>query len=577
MVDAVAANVYAINYRLALLGTDYRTVSGAPSPLQHFWSLAVEEQFYLVVPLLLMVALVWMRNRLALTAVLLLASGASLAWSVYASAASPVWAYFGAPTRVWELGSGALLALGAHLLAGRPRALGIALRWAGLGLIAVSAVTFDATTVFPGWHAGLPVVGALMVIAGGCIDTGTGSLLEHGVMRNIGARSYSFYLWHWPVLLIAPYALGHELRLWERLAAMVGAFALAAVTFQLVERPLRDATSLRMRPLRAGALGVCLTAGAVALAVALPHFPPKVALGSGTAAGVDLSGQGTARTKALAKQLRAADRVTRLPANLTPSLRKAANDDPRIARDGCLMPFTASTTPRRCESYGDAKSKTTVVLFGDSHAMQWAPALDSIAKKRHWRLAVFTKVVCSTADVNTYLDASRTYTKCVTWRARSEARIRQLRPALIVTASVADHGDLVGVTTGVDDAWAAAWARSIRRLDSGGARVVYLQDTPAPKGSVPDCLALNPRAINRCSQSLKPAAGSARRALMDGAAAKAGATVIDTVPWFCTTARCPTVVGNVLVYRDDSHISGAYVRLLAPLLSEQLKLPARGN
>jgi peptidoglycan/LPS O-acetylase OafA/YrhL len=571
--DALAANGYVINYRLAWLGTDYRTLGGAPSPLQHFWSLAVEEQFYLVVPLLLLVTLVWLRNRVVLATALVLLAGASLAWSVHSSATSPVWAYFGAPTRAWELGAGALLALGAPVLADRPRALAVTLRWAGLAVIAVSAVTFDTMTVFPGWHAAVPVGGALMVIAGGCVDTGTGSMLEHSVLRYIGARSYSFYLWHWPVLLITPYAVGRELRLWERLALMVGAFALAAGTFVFLERPLRDATGLRVRPVRAGALGLVMTVGVVSLALTLPHLPPRVALGSGTAAGVNLTGAGTARTRALAKQLRAAERVTTLPANLTPSLKKALGDDPKIARDGCLVSFDATSTPRRCESYGDASSRTTVVLFGDSHAVQWAPAMDRIARKRHWRLAVFTKVVCSAADVKIYLDANRGYTKCVTWRARAIARIRQLHPALVVTTSLADHGDLVGVKTKVDDAWAAAWRRTVDRLRSGSTRVVYLQDTPAPKGSVPDCLAQHPRAIDTCAQTTKLADGSPRRARMDAAAAQAGATVVTTEPWFCTSRHCPVVVGNILVYRDDSHVSGAYVRLLAPLLSERLKLP----
>jgi peptidoglycan/LPS O-acetylase OafA/YrhL len=594
--DVVAANTYLLNYRLAWMGTDYRTASGAPSPAQHFWSLGVEEQFYLVVPLLVLVTLVWWRSRVGLVLALGLVSALSLWWSVRSTPVSPVWAYFGAPSRVWELGAGALLALAAGALArstgamGSASVIGAAMRWSGLGLIGFAVLNFGEATVFPSWRAGVPVAGAVLVIAGGCVsaavsraesaDAGeawsdeawSGGVLGVSVMRQIGARSYSWYLWHWPVLLIGPFVLSREVETLGRLVLVGVAFGFAALTFQVVERPLREAPGLRQRPILAGAMGVGLTAIVLAMALLLSMLPPRISLGTRSVEAVALSGTGSVRTKALAQKIKAAAKVDDLPANLTPALRIAGADDPSIYENGCHLGFSELTTPRRCESFGAAKAEKTVVLFGDSHAAQWYPAMSAIAKQEHWRLAVFTKGACSAADVMIYLPAvKRAYQECVTWRKSAVARIRALKPAIVVTSSNADGGDPQGLTGSLDSQWTKAWSRTTASLKVGNTRVIYLNDTPWPKTNVPDCLAQHPRSVQTCAQSSKLAVGSARRSMMARAVTKAGATVVDPMPWFCSLKTCPVVVGNILVYKDESHISTVYARLLAPLLAERLK------
>jgi hypothetical protein len=318
---------------------------------------------------------------------------------------------------------------------------------------------------------------------------------------------------------------------------------------------------------------VGLTAGVLALALVLSILPPRISLGTASVEAVALSGTGSAQTRALAQKIKAAAKVEDLPTNLTPALRKAAADDPSIYKDGCHLGFSELTTPKRCESFGSAKARTTVVLFGDSHAAQWFPAMNAIAKKQHWRLAVFTKGACSAADVMIYLPAvKRAYRECVAWRTSAVARIRKLHPALVVTSSNADGGDPQGLDGSLDSKWTKAWSRTAARLTVGRTRVVYLNDTPWPKGNVPDCLAEHPRSVQKCAQSTKLAVGSGRRSMMARAVTKAGATVVDPMPWFCSLQTCPVVVGNILVYKDESHISTVYARLLAPLLSERLTL-----
>lgn len=584
--DAIAASGYVLNNRLAALNTDYRTVSAAPSPLQHFWSLAVEEQFYLVVPLLLVLTMVVARSRSGFTVAVAAITAGSLAWSIHATATSPVWAYFGAPARVWELGAGALLALAAlrwdrSTLDSSQRQrtpLAVGLLLGGLGAIGYAAVRFDETTPFPGAHALVPVLGAVAVIASGTLRSFP--LLAAPFLRSIGARSYSWYLWHWPVLLFAPYIVSRELGLIGKLVALAVAYAFASLSYVALEQPLRDNLRLRASPVRAGLTGLAMTAMVIAIAVVLPLLPPRIAQGSGSADGVQLTGKtASARTKALARRITKAAAVHHLPANLTPSLNDASADDPVIAHNGCLLSFVATTTPSHCERLGDASAKTVVVLFGDSHAAQWFPALNKIAQKRHWRLAVYTKVICSPAHVKIYLDPARGgYSACMKWRARAIARINAIHPALVLINSKIDGADALGISGNLDQnnqEWGYALKITTSQLKATGTRLAYLNDTPTPKGNVPDCLSAHPRATQGCVQATDKAAESGRRTAMAQAAAGDGVTLINPTPWFCSPRICPAVVGNILVYRDESHVTGAYIRLLAPLLSEQLKVSAR--
>ncbi|MEU4219179.1 acyltransferase family protein [Actinoplanes sp. NPDC026623] len=562
--DALHTTIYSMNWRMAAVGTDYLNAGADPSPLQHFWSLAVEEQFYLVWPLLLLILVRrGGRGRGLVTALAVLTAG-SLLFSVWQTRHNAGWAYFGAHTRAWELGVGALLAVGATRLARLGTGASRALTGCGLTAIVVAALGFTAATPFPGYAALLPVLGAAAVIAGGC--AGRPGLLGLPVLQGVGRLSYSWYLWHWPALLIAPYAFGRDLAGRERVAVALGALLLAGLTYALVENPVRHLAALRDRPWRGLGVGAALSLTAAGLC-ALITFTVAHASGVNSYRAAPLTDAGR-----LQQSLAAATTIPAVPSNLTPKLTVAVKDKPHYYREKCNGAFDDPEVKTPCE-YGDLASPTTVVLFGDSHAGQWFPAMEIIARQRHWKLAIVAKSACSAADTLIYLDQlKREFTECVQWRRAAWQRIRSLHPAMVIMASTAPSNEALKVTGTQDRAWVEGWKRSVDAVSGPGTTVYFMNDTPWQAGPVPDCLSAHLKDPQVCTRRRAIAVNvPQRRELVMAAVRAKGVRIIDPLPWFCTASRCPSIVGNLLVYRDQHHVTTSYSRFLAPLLSAQLK------
>jgi hypothetical protein len=239
--------------------------------------------------------------------------------------------------------------------------------------------------------------------------------------------------------------------------------------------------------------------------------------------------------------------------------------------NGCHADVPVTEAPAGCV-FGDPASATTVVLFGDSHAAQWFPALDLIARRRHWRLVSLSKSSCSAADLPLWHDTlKRPYTECEAFHRSAIARIAALRPALVVIGSSFNYRP-AHPGADEDEQWKAAWDRTFAELTATGAEVAAIADTPYMGQSVPECLGRpgNQEHATNCRRSLRSALrGPAQRRVFRAYATSGPARIIDPVDWFCSDA-CPAVVGDTLVYRDSNHMTTTYAQALAPVLAAAL-------
>ncbi|WP_127358199.1 acyltransferase family protein [Actinacidiphila soli] len=569
--DALSSALYAVNFRLAINGTDYLAQGSPPSPFQHFWSLAVEEQFYLVWPVLLLLSWKVARRRGFLAAPLVVLCLVSFGLSVSTTQTSAPWAYFGSQTRIWELGVGSLLALSVARLERLSPRIAAPMTWIGLLCIVLSALVFGPNTPFPGYDAVLPVVGAGLVLAGGCAPAplGAGLLLARRPAVWLGGLSYGWYLWHWPLLIIGPMALKMPNSLPLALLLSAAALPLAWVTLRLVENPVRFHKAFRNRldrPGRALWLGLALSAGAASIALVAAAFPPSVNTG-GSAAGLKATLTAAPDPQARLTELLKTS-PTRLPRNLTPSLDKIKAIKSAVYQDGCHLNYVSTQTPP-CV-YGDTSSKKTVVLFGDSHAAQWFPAMNRLALERGWKLVSLTKASCKTAAV-TIIRNGNPYTSCDTWRNKAIAKINGLHPALVIVSS-SEAGTPAQPMKNSLQGWTDGFRNTFQRLGTSGTRVAALLDTPWPKVDAVDCAAAHPLKLKSCAnQASKAIQDASRRTATRNAATLAHASVIDPVPWLCSPAgNCPVVVGNTVAYRDNSHMAESYAEAIAPVLGQRL-------
>jgi len=587
--DGIASALYAGNYRFAIQGTDYLTADAPPSPLQHYWSLGVEEQFYLLWPALI-IGTAWLLARLArrtgvgasrsvVPYVLVLGVLATVSFMVSLAWTDtwPSWAYFSLPTRAWELAVGGLIALTATAWRHLPGPSAAVVGWGGLALIVVTCTQIGEETPYPGTTALLPVLGTALVIGAGCATTelGVGRVLSKPAMRAIGRLSYSWYLWHWPVLLLAPALVGQPLGLAGRLAMVVVSFVLAILTLHLVENPVRFATSLTASAQRSLVAGGVLTALAVAACLVLLMVSP-VPVGQGTAAApvaivpaaptVGAPPPMSVRDQVLAAVAKSAAGGP-VPANLTPALSAIAKPD--VFVNGCVLSWRDVAQPD-CVS-GDAAAPTTVALVGDSHAAMWQPALEPYAQERHWRLETMSKVLCPFLDLPTnspYL--GRKFTECEQWRGSVMARLFKEKPQVIVLDMSRRYGADFGFTS-YDQAWLDRLTLVVKTLRRTGAKVLVASQVPDPHGTVPTCVSAHMDNAIACAPSRADGLNDAGMAAESAATAAGGGQYMNLSELFCTAGRCPVIVGNTLVFRDDNHITTEYARVLAPLLTEMIE------
>ncbi|WP_142245692.1 acyltransferase family protein [Mycobacterium sp. IS-836] len=610
--DGIASALYVGNYRFILQGVDYLAPTMPLSPFQHYWSLGVEEQFYLVwPPLILGTACVIRRLRRRIPShatsshrpylvILALVGAVSFTLSLGVTYWLSAVAFFSLPTRAWQLAAGGLVALTAGQWRRLPALPAAIIGWAGLALILLSCNLFSTRTPYPGIAAVVPILGTALVIGAGCAAPSQGSarVLAQRPMRAIGRMSYSWYLWHWPVLLLAPPLLGHALGLAGRLATVLVSGGLAVLTLHLVENPLRFASPVRRSPLASLALGGAATAVAVGVGVALlivvplpvGRGAPAVALtinASPPPSGSNIDGYDAALLHAVAQvraKVAASSDLKAVPSNLDPSLANASGELKVMFVNGCLRNFLQVGQPK-CAT-GDTAATTTVALVGDSHAAMWAPAFQQVATQRHWRLETMGKGGCPVMNLPTNPNPLRRLlsTDCERWRSQIISRLRAEHPQLVVVSmwrgygagTGADFGWVPGFTS-YDRAWIDSLTRLVQQLRNAGARVLVLGPIPDPQSVVPICLSGHLDDATACSPPTSMAVNQSGIVAESTATKAGGGYYADLTNLFCTANRCPDIIGNALVYFDRNHLTVEYARALAPVIGALADRTLAGN
>lgn len=567
--DGIWATLFGANWRLAVLGTDYFQAGGPVSPMQHYWSLAVEEQFYFVWPWL-MLLIFWVVGskyagkgsaRKAIGASIVLITAASFAWSVWETHSSPSWAYFSTTSRAWELGVGATVAVYASSFSRLGAVVRWVLAWAGLAGIMVAIFVMTETFAFPGPSAAFPVLAAALLIAAGTGETRSSLLpLTNRVARYIGDISYSLYLWHFPVtiLFLSIYAADStEYHLLGGLTMLV----LSIASFHFVEDPIRKATwkgnSKRKSTLRMTANGWSLvgigilavvTSATVAAAFMSGHASPT-ATGANPVSTLSTNASQPTKVKCwgAASLDPSADCDRELGAQVLPNPKTLGEDTgnsydcfPQVGKD-----------MKTC-TYGGGATK--VALVGDSHAASLLPGLSQQVATQGWTLHTYVGVSCIWATGS-----------C---KAMESIQAKLLERPYDIVITSAYRGSGAGLS--------AAFAETWRPVAATGSKVIIVEDVPIGVGSAVQCVQRINFSVrdNDCKTDLETAFR-----VEDAAAAATqrvpNTAVVSTRKYFCTETSCPAVIGNVVVYRDDiSHISATYSKSLGPYLAKDIAAAA---
>jgi hypothetical protein len=550
---------------------DYLKSNAAASPVQHFWSLSVEEQFYLVWPLLFLLAAFVARKRarelghrvvsahrvaVMLTGALVLAS---LGYSVYDTMTDPAAAYFVTTTRMWELGIGGLLALLPAVAARRLGRHGW-LGWAGLAMIIASQFVIRGATPFPGWIALLPVLGAAAMIAGGSAQgkLGPWRLTSTRPMVFLGGISYSLYLWHWPVIVLFTAWRGHRPGLITGPVLALVAIALAWVTKVTVEDRVRLAPFFARHKWRSVSTALAAVVP-VALAwtfLAAQPGPWNGQLGLGYPGAAALAG---ASASVPAKSVLP-------PPDAVPV--------PGYWAGGCLQgEHVAALKP--CV-YGDTGNPIlTVALVGDSMAGNWWAPLRDIATREHWKLVTELHATCDWTATQLYDPVNKgAYPTCHDWGVNVlNDLISRVHPDVVITTGFASMTTMAhpkvssAARTDVGAGEATYWSQ----LEAHGIGVIGIRETPSMTSlDVPACVAKYGAAASKCTlpraKAIEPDPPTSYAAKLLGGKVP----VIDMNSLICGPSKCAPVVGNVLVYLDSHHLTESYGTTLAPFLEQRL-------
>jgi peptidoglycan/LPS O-acetylase OafA/YrhL len=567
--ELIASILYFENWELISSQLAYGAAGVNTSPLQHFWSLSVQAQFFLVWPFLLIAVSIiarardWKLIRVFLITTASIAA-ASFVYSVILVSADQSVAYLSTWARVWEMAVGALIALGAVKFT-FPEWVGNTFAWIGLTLIASCGFIIDGATAFPGVLALWPVLGAVLVLigAGGKSKFSPVHLLETRPLRFLARISYPLYLWHWPLLIFYIEYRNYQSIEWEGAAAIFGlSLGLAWLTQRLIAEPMliRRPRISAARPILMPAAFVSTIALVLAMGVGALEASSDRQLAEASTASANHPGALALTDGVLAEDATVA---------FVPAAEVAERDIPDIYERGCVQSYLNEPGMEKvlvCVDEDAINPVKRIVMSGGSHVLHWYPALKAIALQENWQIDVVDKDGCRLGVGQD--DEFPSSPTCEAWNVDALATIIKMKPDAVFTIGTrtpSNSGSETFYSTQVD-----VW----KVLDEADIPVIAMRDTPRFSFRVPQCVEAHDGDPTLCSRN-RSELFLDRAPVLDAVGLPETTALIDLSDSFCAESVCEAIVGNVLVYRDDDHMTATYSRTLAPSLRAQLKEQAR--
>jgi peptidoglycan/LPS O-acetylase OafA/YrhL len=571
--EVIASLGYVENWQLGGSAVDYLALGNAPSPVQHFWSLSVEEQFYFIWPLLILLVL-WVtppvtkqrKNMLVFGLILLTLS--SFVFSIYFTLRDPALAYFITPTRVWEFAAGGLISAipRAPISAKATRAAFTA----GVLAIVASALVIKPTDAFPGYLAALPVLATALAVWSYPEGGLTGRLMAIKPVQLVGDISYSIYLWHWPILILTPviFASGNSPSDIGKSLLIATTLALAWLTRRFVEIPFIAGKS-NSKTFIAMASSIAILGSAAFVAIAPAQAEVTKGLKFSASLGLQLPdciGATSIKADGSACLNLALHQYISIPAAAL-----ASEDSTASAFPDCPQSTRDSSEVRVCH-LGMPGASIRIALVGDSHANQYLAAANLASQHANWRLDVITKGGCPLSFTQRVQDSTQTES-CTAWVENVVQYLEKQKYDVVIT-SMKSGVEWVSNSDPVEGIEVA-----LRRVVESGSTVLYIKDNPRPITTVTACLKGNQgREPGDCVaariEAFKDEPAMVAVAKLDGKAA----SVANWDDLYCEKTECWPIIGDVIVYRDDNHLTNTWVKTLYPRLEEQVSalLQARG-
>ncbi|HYC51205.1 MAG TPA: acyltransferase family protein [Gemmatimonadaceae bacterium] len=558
-----AAGLYVENWVLALRSVDYLADAATASPLQHYWALSVQGQFFVLWPMVIAGSALasrrlGIRARTAVIGAVSVMGALSLAYSIVRTESHQAFAYFDTAARFWEFALGALFALLLPSIRIAPRWRLLA-GWLGVFAIIACGLVLKVSTVFPGYAALWPTGAALLVLAshGAGSPWGADRLLSAKPLTWLGDRSYAIYLWHWP-LLVFYRVLAEDIRpgLLPGVGIIGAAIALAALSTRFIETPVRypKVGTGRAVPLYAAASALMLM---LALWGSYAHHMKRV--DGRILATTDPAYPGAAAWRDGGPDGALAD----VPVHPGPMAVKS--DRPSMLQGDCFQNIIEAQ-PVSCV-YGDSAAEQVIAAVGGSYVAHWIPALDHFARQRGWKVVTFTKNRCW-FSTETRMVFGKPYESCTAWNENVIRELERLRPEVVFTNATRGTGAAEKIPPGFVNQW--------RRVTREGIRIVAVRSTPRFSFDVPDCVARHGAESAECAQERDSVLAEVNPTDRWNGTLP-GVSFIDLTEYFCDSVVCPPVIGNILVYSDNSHMTTHYARTLAPMLSEEIERLTTGD